>query len=293
VHAGKDLDAIKAFYNGEFNDTVDEYFKFLEEQEFGFWTDEAQSFPPINLEWSYSDRITNALIDIDDDSQHDYTKIFLELDDLGCKAVELRFFGNISVRRLRKILQATKLGRLRSIDLLLKHTKQLSFRVLADLCIEHKRINRIIVHSSPHEEAIEVGSTETFIAFYVQTIDSPSCCGQVDARYFSININSFVEAHQYNSCLNRKVSIDSRGEIRNCPSLPYSYGNIAVTSLHNAVTKRDFSDIWLINKDQIEICKDCEFRYMCPDCRAFIRDDKGIYSKPSKCRYDPYTAKWT
>ena len=47
-----------------------------------------------------------------------------------------------------------------------------------------------------------------------------------------------------------------------------------------------------INKDLIDVCKDCEFRYICTDCRAYIQDKNNIYSKPAKCNYDPYNAEW-
>jgi len=50
---------------------------------------------------------------------------------------------------------------------------------------------------------------------------------------------------------------------------------------------------WNITKDQIDICKDCEFRHICTDCRAYIEDPKNIYSKPLKCGYNPYTNDWS
>ena len=53
----------------------------------------------------------------------------------------------------------------------------------------------------------------------------------------------------------------------------------------------EFKKVWSVNKDQIKICRDCEFRYMCSDCRAYTEDPKDIYSKPLKCGYDPYTNK--
>ena len=47
-----------------------------------------------------------------------------------------------------------------------------------------------------------------------------------------------------------------------------------------------------IKKDQISVCKDCEFRYVCTDCRAYTQNSGDQYSKPLKCNYDPYTATW-
>ena len=123
-------------------------------------------------------------------------------------------------------------------------------------------------------------------------ITSSNDCGNIDFNYFFSNIYFFSESQYYNSCLNRKISIDINGEIRNCPSIKKSYGNIRDLSLNEVVNKAEFRVYWTMNKDQIEVCKDCEFRYACSDCRAFIKDPANIYSKPEKCSYNPYNAKW-
>jgi len=102
----------------------------------------------------------------------------------------------------------------------------------------------------------------------------------------------FSESQVFNSCLNRKISIDKNGEIKNCPSMQTSFGNILKTSLLSVVNDENFKKKWAIGKDKIDICKDCEFRYICTDCRAYLKDSQNIFSKPLKCNYDPYTAKW-
>ena len=71
-----------------------------------------------------------------------------------------------------------------------------------------------------------------------------------------------------------------------------SFGNIENTTLKDAIEKPKFKDLWFINKDQIDVCKDCEFRYICPDCRGFIKDSENVYSQPAKCTYNPYICKW-
>ena len=91
--------------------------------------------------------------------------------------------------------------------------------------------------------------------------------------------------------MNRKIAIDVKGEIKNCPSIPKSYGNVKNTSLLQVASEKDFQQLWQVKKDNIAVCKDCEFRHVCTDCRAFTEDGE-LYGKPSKCNYDPYTATW-
>ena len=71
-----------------------------------------------------------------------------------------------------------------------------------------------------------------------------------------------------------------------------SFGNIKDTTLKEALNKKGFKKLWNINKDKIKVCQDCEFRYICTDCRAYIENPEDIYSKPLKCGYNPYTAEW-
>ncbi|MCR9102370.1 MAG: grasp-with-spasm system SPASM domain peptide maturase, partial [bacterium] len=120
----------------------------------------------------------------------------------------------------------------------------------------------------------------------------PKNGGIMDAPLFCHALNTFTESINHNSCLNRKISIDTEGNIKNCPSMKESYGNIKDTTLLEALEKPGFKKYWNITKDQISVCKDCEFRYICTDCRAYLEDPDDIYSKPLKCGYNPYTCEW-
>jgi SPASM domain peptide maturase of grasp-with-spasm system len=71
-----------------------------------------------------------------------------------------------------------------------------------------------------------------------------------------------------------------------------SYGNIVNTNLADVINNSNFTQVWTLNKDKINVCKDCEFRYVCTDCRAYLDSPLDLYSKPLKCGYDPYTCKW-
>ena len=130
------------------------------------------------------------------------------------------------------------------------------------------------------------------LVYHPIVIDSHEHCGVIDKMYFTADMATFTEARKYNSCLNQKIAVDTRGDIKNCPSLEKSYGNVVDTSLREALFRKGFKDWWAIAKDQVDICRDCEFRYVCTDCRAFIQDRDNLYSKPAKCAYDPYTATW-
>lgn len=70
------------------------------------------------------------------------------------------------------------------------------------------------------------------------------------------------------------------------------YGHIETTNLETVLDNEAFKKPWTIHKELIKGCKDCEFRHVCTDCRAYLEDPADQYSKPLKCGYDPYTATW-
>lgn len=71
-----------------------------------------------------------------------------------------------------------------------------------------------------------------------------------------------------------------------------SYGNINDIDISSVVDDPSFKNLWDIKKDDILICKSCEYRYVCTDCRAYVENPSDIFSKPLKCGYNPYTGEW-
>ncbi len=296
AYPDRTLDEIRADFEATEHEIIDEYFDFLLRHELGFWCEEPERFPALDLSWEVPQRITNAIIDLDASSEHQHPSAFAQLitqlDDLGCRALELRVFAGLEPSRLPALLATCQRSRLRSIDLLTPYQEGMLDDDWQQLCQQHPRLSQIVIHSAPETRRIRVEGTGVPIHYRREHINAPSCCGQVHPGYFVCNLKMFTEAQTHNTCLNRKLAVDAGGEIKNCPSMPRSFGNVRETSLHSALAHRDFPRWWRVHKDQIDVCKDCEFRYLCTDCRAYLSDRDNLLSKPAKCTYDPYTASW-
>ena len=59
------------------------------------------------------------------------------------------------------------------------------------------------------------------------------------------------------------------------------------TNIFEVVDSERFQKLWHLNKDEINECKDCQYRYICKDCRAFTVDSKSL-NKPIFCGFNPY-----
>ena len=287
----KSIDVIKASFQNKYDHYIDSYIKFLKENEFGFWCKNPEQFPDIKTNWIHPSRITNCIIDINYSSKHNYNKIAKELDTLGCVALQIRIYEEVGFGKLESIIRCFEKSRLRSIELIMKYSGKCNLVMLSELCQKQQRIRSVIIHSSPEQRKVEVEGVKIPISYSEESIQDHTFCGAVHYTYFTVNISNFTESKNFNSCLNRKISIDVEGQIKNCPSMLKSYGNINDTSLTDALDKEGIKDLWDVTKDEVEVCCDCEFRYICTDCRVFTQNGQRL-GKPKKCGYDPYTAKW-
>lgn len=290
----RDIQETKIHFDNEFNEGIDLYINLLIKENWGFITDTPAFFPSISNEWNSYSKISNAIIEFKDikfNSPFFTSDIPLQLSQLGCQALELRFLHFSDKLVVSKILELlSEITSLIQINIFYPFTDDLLF--LTDTnSIEAKKIDTAFIYNSPTNK-MEIFESFHRIIFTKSDLSSANVCGNIFRNSFTINIPNYTESQYHNSCLNQKISIDQNGEIKNCPSMITSYGNIKDTSLEKAVNKKGFKDLWNITKSKIGICKDCEFRDICTDCRAYLQDPNDIYSKPLKCGYDPYTNKW-
>lgn len=97
----------------------------------------------------------------------------------------------------------------------------------------------------------------------------------------------------YNSCWFGKVAITNEGDVLPCVfARDQVAGNIKDQSLKEIIDNNIFK-FWNLTIDKIETCKDCEYRYLCHDCRPWAYGFTGnLYAKSPRCTYNPYTGEW-
>jgi SPASM domain peptide maturase of grasp-with-spasm system len=288
----KTLSEIYSLYSEDNQDILNEYFDFLIKKNLGFIDDERNVFPDLSLEWDAPSVITNSIIDVDDAyiDELNYDKVFQDLSSLNCSCVQIRGFDSISNEKIQSLLAATLNTRIKEIRLVLKYSAATNEFVINTLIPNHKRISQVIFFNHPdYKEEYVVGVRVSYLAIPKLTKND---CGEICVSSFSVNTQHYTESLRFNSCLNRKISVDSQGFIKNCPSQESNFGHIKTDDLREVVKDSQFQRLWKVKKDDIKICKDCEHRYICTDCRIFRQDKHDQFSKPLKCSYDPYTTTW-
>ena len=122
-------------------------------------------------------------------------------------------------------------------------------------------------------------------------------CGLQMEPDFIANKEKFARNKIQNPCLNGKIAITVNGTILPCVfARNQSFGNIKYKSLKEIMQNDEIKRIWGVTLDHVLICKDCEYRYGCFDCRPLASDTNGgvrFYdSPPARCTYNPYTEEW-
>ncbi len=285
---------VKKIFDKEYDGILDEYFDFLIEKNLIFFNNNPKLFPKLSLEWKTSSKITNCIIDFDENIIN-FESIILQTEKLKCSYIQLRFFKQIDIQIIIKINEflVSINSRIVAIDFIFQYTDNLNNEDLVEILKKFPRIHSFIIYNAPYSKSFApIYKKMGYLMFSTNNIINEKSCGIINSEYFYSNINLFSESQHHNTCLNRKISIDINGNIKNCPSMPQSFGNIKDTTLEQALEHPDFKKYWNITKDQIEVCKDCEFRHICTDCRAYTEDPENMLSKPLKCGYNPYTNVW-
>jgi SPASM domain peptide maturase of grasp-with-spasm system len=247
-------------------------------------------FEPLHTAFHQPLAITNAIVDIALTNLHLLPQMLTCFRSIDCPHLQLRVYSNVfpDAELLRWLAAFAVTDTMHTVDLILPFFDD--YQSLPGM-LRPAVLTSLVLYRAPYNDVQQL-SNRSQVIFLSQTLDFPHCCGIVDMAYFNFSLPHYMEARHYNSCLNRKISIDHNGHIKNCPSMQQHYGHVLDTDWAKVLETQAFRQPAYITKDLVAICRDCEFRYVCTDCRAYLEQPNDVYSKPLKCGYDPYTCTW-
>lgn len=281
------LEDIASKYGERDKQLIEEYITFLYHNQFGYTSKEP--IKPLHIDFDGFEKdegISNAIVDFDNLSVHTLGMIIPQLSELVCEALEVRYYFPIPYSILINQLKSLKGSTIQSLEVLVENEEGYNLENVLKIKKLYPILKKMTV-SNAHKNTV-YNHEDLSIIYTAEKIMDERCCGVTNEFYCIAETKLFIESVHYNSCLNQKISVDRHGFIKNCPSMSDDFGSIFSTSLKEALEKEGFKKVWNISKDQIEVCSDCELRYVCQDCRAYIEDESDIYSKPVKCNYNPY-----
>lgn len=288
-------DEILSYATSEEKELIEQIKDFIVSNELGFFCKHPENFPELDYSWESNRKIENAIVDIDKDFQ--FLSISLKkLDAIECQHIQIRIFSPCRLSILQRYLSELNSCDFHSCELIIQYNVDITIDTVKDFMSKFPAIYCIYIVNSPAKECFTIGEESTrlmHIYYLTQQVLNCESCGQINLDVFSVpNVEMFCERQSCNSCLNRKISIDTKGQIKNCPAFNTDYGNIINRSLTDIVDLPNFTRYWHIAKKDISTCRECEYRAICVDCRVFLSDNNDIYSKPLKCKYNPFLGEW-
>jgi hypothetical protein len=127
--------------------------------------------------------------------------------------------------------------------------------------------------------------------FYITADLSNSLLPKIAPGQMVPDLEVFKESLVYNVFYNGKLLTDFEGNL---------YDSICFDRVYYNILQRNSGDMSLLEnkkyaqvcKDQVDVCRVCEYRYMCIDSELPVQRASGSWFRQTECQYNPYIAKW-
>jgi len=140
-------------------------------------------------------------------------------------------------------------------------------------------------------EKIETLFPNINIEYHKKDVSRCLSLSKVDGNFPKISEIEYYRQKRYNSCWIFKLAITENFQVKPCIFSEIVVGQLGSENIRNIITKME--KYWDLSKDKIEICQDCELKYICFDCREFAYRESGSLCGPNfNCSYNPYAGKW-
>lgn len=115
---------------------------------------------------------------------------------------------------------------------------------------------------------------------------------------FRADLDILIRYSSGHSCLLGKLTITETGIVLPCIfSRSQALGSVRQNSLQKVLESDKLQSIWKTTKDDVLVCRDCEYRYVCFDCRPLSEgaaegNAHYLHAPYPRCTYNPYTGEW-
>ena len=283
---------LKEYFKNQYDEGIDKIIDFLLKEKLGFFTYDPDLFEDIDLDFETPYSINNAIVEYAANSPFQLDILISILNNQGCQAIELRFLENHSEETINEVLAKSSCMRIKKIDLLLKYTENTDVELFSrSLFGNYPRVGSIVFYSSPKNLVRSERIYNRLISLTSVNLELLKLTEKKSRHTFVCNLTAFTEAQSFNLGLNKKLSINRYGKIKNYLSHNAEYGDASEENILMYLQSVEILKTWSISNDEIEVCKACQYRYGCVDNSAIVSRN-GKFFKDQSCNYDPFQNKW-
>lgn len=247
------------------------------------------NFQPLVPEHKTPHALLNAQVYADYCLLH--PEVITQLGSLGVRHLQVRIDKDWSSEELKSFFDQLSGSSIDYVELLLDWTDERAIDNLVEVKDQQSRLQVIHVFSSPEEKSFSSKEKDLVLFTHTEGMGSLNSPKIGAPHLFTVNHQTYREAHHRNLFFNQKVAIGPEGEIKNAMTSSRVFGHFPKDDLAAIVRSDDFQTLWYARKDDIAVCCDCPYRYMCTDEREPIKGPEG-WHYTSDCVYNPYTGQW-
>lgn len=263
----------------------------LLKEDFGYLSNSNEETSQKNHSWHSPSLINEIIIEHANEEDFDLLETYNSIEIIGAEFLQIRFI-DFNFVKLKSIMSILNRSCVRTLEILIPYINEETNEKIIYFLKSNKRVQIIYFYDAPFNKSIQESKSFFNILYYEKNLVDVKFCGVVNEDYFLTDLKNFSKSKNFNNCLKDKLFISSNGNIKNCPSMTDTIFNITDFSLKSLIDKVSNDKNRNITKDKIKVCKDCEYRYFCIDCRAYTENTEDNYAKPLKCGYNPYTGEW-
>ena len=233
------ISIVKDKIKDNFQEQFEKFLNFLISNEFGFIVKNIDLYPEISNEL-YDEHIMllDGIIEIHKDRYNylDFKEIIKKFDDLLCGSVQIRFISKATAEFINELLKVIKDTNISYVEMHISEDKN-STNFYHSLINDNPKLTEVFLYGSMNNESIEVinekeGHYQISLGsiHYKTTLLNESICGVItfeDLTFGELNMHNLLRSH--NGCLYKKLTIDSYGNIKNCPSMKMHFGHHSKT----------------------------------------------------------------
>ena len=191
--------------------------------------------------------------------------------------IQFRFFFECNELFIRNVLQIAIRKGYFNIEFVFNYDRKENINAYSKIIAENMfYVSRIVIMNS-RDQFIN----EQLILNEKKLVDS-QMCGLIDETLLCVNLDTYAKYVLGNNCLWKKIAIDIDGNIKNCPSMDFTYGNIKNTDLISVLTNTRYLFFSGLRRIHIMECCKCHLAAFCIDCRGNLPICR-IFEKPIKC----------
>ena len=277
------INQLKAHYRGAYDKGIDAYFEYFVDNEIGFKTTEIDLFPDLVLGWESPFMIENCILEYN--GNYSLPEVLTVLDQQNTRNLQLRVFQGSDLS-IQDIIQLFADKSFLNIELYIPF-KSIDEQSLIEYYSNEKSISLIYLYGAPKNELLFRENI-----FTVKEKVEYAQLENVSREMMCVNLQVFSESKTFNAGLNKKICIDKSGGIKNYLSHDQVFGNVNQDALLQVYKSKAFQKKWHVNKDKIEKCKDCKFRYACIYNTDLQQLPNGEWEMISPCSYDVKQDTW-